>query len=205
MSNLTVLNTFLCLVTMTMIFECYLLYKIFKSQNKKEKKRKFTQNEALDILSSSVYEFLNYDAIWAVLDKFQLTSYRGSVKEQGLFFKAKIKKTFLVDIYHEATYIQKYQGLFDQVLKLYAEKLNSAYEAQEKFRKEYNKGEQLRDNFSRYEIRKILSSYREIDENILKAKEAFWTLHECLFQLGFDTFGQYSYKTYLTLKKSSDI
>lgn len=99
---------------------------------------------------------------------------------------------------------QKYQKFFDQFLKIYAEKLKTAYDNEENFKRDNAQLEH--DSMSGEEIRNFLKRKRFFSEEKKKAEEDCWDLHDALRDLGFDVFAEKSdgvgYKAYLYLKKS---
>ena len=99
---------------------------------------------------------------------------------------------------------QKFQNFFDQLLKIYAEKLKTAYDNEEKFKKEHK---ELKPNLmSGDEIRDFLKRKRFFSEEKKKAEGDNWDLHDALRDIGFDVWAEHSdgvgYKAYLYLKKS---
>lgn len=96
--------------------------------------------------------------------------------------------------------LPKYQDFFDQILKMYAEKMHEMYRDEEEFRKRYKKEENFFGSFSRPEIEKIFGENEKSLREKKKAEEKFWTLHDLLQSLGFETWGHRSYKVYLLLK-----
>lgn len=106
-----------------------------------------------------------------------------------LFFEAK-KKNF--------------QNFFDQLLKIYAEKLKKAYDDEENFKKKH--GEIKSNSMSGEEIRDLVKKRRFILEEKKKAEGECWDLHDALRDIGFDVWAEKSdkigYRAYLYLKKS---
>ncbi|MEW6616945.1 MAG: hypothetical protein AB1333_00815 [Patescibacteria group bacterium] len=99
-------------------------------------------------------------------------------------------------------FVKHYQKLFDQVLKKRAEELDRTYELEKEFRKENKEKEDKRNIFTREEISELLKELTEIERKEEVAERNFWTLHDTLKSLGFETWGNRSYKIYLALKKS---
>lgn len=99
---------------------------------------------------------------------------------------------------------KKFQNFFDQLLKIYAEKLKTAYDNEENFKKE--RGEVEFDSISGDEIRDFLKRKRFFSEEKKRAEEENWGLHDALRDIGFDVWAEKSdgigYKAYLYLKKS---
>jgi hypothetical protein len=97
---------------------------------------------------------------------------------------------------------EKFQPLLNQLLKFYAERLNDAVRVDEEFMKKMSaiKLSELRNSYSEKDVQNLVSQVRKQLEDIREAKKKFWELHDTVRDLGFETWGDTSYKTYIYLK-----
>ncbi len=87
----------------------------------------------------------------------------------------------------------------DQLLKMYADNLQYAYNEEEKLRKEF-KGKEAPDSFSRGDIEFLLEKDETVRRKIDDAETNFWSLHDVLDDIGHTTWGYKGYKVYVCLK-----
>lgn len=106
--------------------------------------------------------------------------------------------------YRGSGFVVCYQKLFDQVLKMYAEGLETANKREQSFFKKYQSADEEKNRYSSKEIEKIFEEKEEVMRIQREAERSFWILHDTLKSLGFRTWGDKSYKVYLALRPSLD-
>lgn len=178
----------LCIIAVLLIHSFFIN---LKKKRRIEAKKALLSNKSL-ITTHRLSEFIN------------LLSNRYILVNKGIYLQV-IYWINSVEVYRNGeikTPTGNIQSYMNQVLKYFAEKLNESYRADEEFRKGMSsiKLSEVRDSYSEKDIQKLVDQAREREKEIEKRKKEFWTLHDTIRDLGFETWGDVSYKTYLYLK-----
>jgi hypothetical protein len=90
----------------------------------------------------------------------------------------------------------------NKLLKFYAERLNDAIRVDEVFMKKMSaiKLNEIKDSYSEEDVQNLVSQIRKQLDDMREAKKKFWALHDTARDLGFETWGDVSYKVYMYLK-----
>jgi hypothetical protein len=59
---------------------------------------------------------------------------------------------------------------------------------------------ELRNSYSEVDVQNLVSQVRKQLEDVREAKKKFWLLHDTARDLGFETWGDVGYKTYIYLQ-----
>jgi hypothetical protein len=94
------------------------------------------------------------------------------------------------------------QTILNRLLKFYAKKLNESCSADQEFNKSMSsiKLDKIKDSYSVEEIQKLVNKARGIEKEVEERKKEFWEIHDIVRDLGFETWGDVSYKAYICLK-----
>lgn len=193
--------------TLFTVFFIFLGLVIFLGPHKKRKKAEELKKERMGKVNIIAQK---------MLDAFKNNSKLGkSFKQCSCFIGREIREQFLqgdlYNIFFEESSKhffevkkENFQNFFDQLLKVYAEKLRLAHDRDEVFIEECKKIS--RDSLSSEEIRNEISIARTYKNRKEVAENDFWFLHDALKYIGFDVWGEkkdgFGYKAYLILKTS---
>ena len=171
-----------------------------KHQRGKEEKKKLSEDERISIIVAAIVRYMQEYKIYekALCKAFLITPDPSLTTDKP----TGVRNFIIRHIMPIPARLDLYQDLFDQVLKMYAEKMQSVYDYEDDLKKKHP-WETLRNNLTRDEVERIIiKGESEIRTEKLSTEEKFWTLYDVLEDSGIKTFGVRSFRPYLALKQT---
>ena len=186
----------------SIIFLFFVVFLFFYFKKMKQQQIKNERKEAVNVLTNAIvyYASSSQERERLVSDIFHITLRHldNSHSNIGNFLEIRNLVNWHIIPSNEKSNIYFYQDFFDQLLKIYAEKLDEIYKKEDITKNKYQEESRLRDVLDRVAIDAMFDRSEKIEKEKIVCEKQFWTLHDILSSLGLKTWK--SYKTYLLLK-----